>query len=464
MPATTAAAPRILNALVPSGSYAPHRREAVSDVAGRPFADLARVPRLAVARTIEEMRRAAAPSADRTREVIAAAGRLFATATLDGERPEDYCHAVARTAGLPLATARAALRLFESGAAAIADGAAGQRPTAVAAGYPWPGGAPATAPGAVWTRRGDILAVLAPGNHPGPHLEWLTALALGYRVAVRPSRRDPFTPARLLHALRAAGLDPAHCALVPGGHEAGDALVAAADRSVVFGGEDVVRRYGADTSVFLQGPGRSKILLAEDADWRGHLDVIEESLTSGGGLGCVNATALLVEGDPRPVAEALAARLARLPARRPEDPDAVLPVAPLARAHALRDHLARRAAGTEALLGADGLVADLGDGSAALRPALHLVADPRDPVLGAEMPFPCLWVAPWDRRDGLGPLRHSLALMTLTADTGLVAAAIGDPTIRNVFLGTCPTSTYVPGLPHDGHLAEFLMTATTVVP
>lgn len=334
----------------------------------------------------------------------------------------------------------------------------------MAARHPGAGEAPATAPGAVWTRRGDVLAVLAPGNHPGPHLEWLTALALGYRVAVRPSRRDPFTPARLVHALRAAGLDPAHCALVPGGHEVGDALVAAADRSVVFGGDDVVRRYGADTSVFVQGPGRSKILLSEGADWRGHLDVIEESLTSGGGLGCVNATALLVEGDPRPVAEALAARLARLPVRRPEAPDAVLPVTPLARAHALRDHLARRATGTEALLGADGLVADLGDGSAALRPALHLVTDPRDPVLGAEMPFPCVWVASWNRRDGLGPLRHSLALMTLTDDAALVAAAVNDPTIRNVFLGTRPTSTYVPGLPHDGHLAEFLMTATTVVP
>ncbi|MEU2790554.1 aldehyde dehydrogenase family protein [Streptomyces sp. NPDC007100] len=463
MPATSAPARRTVHALVPAGSYAPHRREAVPDVAGRPFADLSMVPRLAVARTVEAMRRAEAPAPEETRKVIGAAGRLFATATLDGESPADYCHAVARTTGLPLATPRAALRLFETGAAAIADGADGQRPTAVAARYPWTGRA-AGAPGAVWTRRGDVLAVLAPGNHPGPHLEWLTALALGYRVAVRPSRRDPFTPARLVHALRAAGLDPAHCVLLPGGHEVGDALVAAADRSVVFGGDDVVRRYRGDAPVFVQGPGRSKILVTEGTDWTRHLDVIEESVTSGGGLGCVNATALLVEGDPRPVAQALAARLARLPALPPEAPDAVLPVAPLTRAHALREHLARRATDTEALLGADGLVADLGDGSAALRPALHLVADPQDPVLGAEMPFPCVWVAPWNRRDGLGPLRHSLALMTLTDDTELVSRALADPTIRNVFLGTRPTSTYVPGLPHDGHLAEFLMTATTVVP
>ncbi|MFG3285507.1 aldehyde dehydrogenase family protein [Streptomyces sp. NPDC048111] len=459
MPATTTAV-RTVNALVPSGSYAPHRREAVPDVAGRPFADLAMVPRLAVARTVEAMRRSAAPVPKAAREVIAAAGRLFATATLDGESPADYCHAVSRTAGLPLATPRAALRLFETGAGDIARGAEGQRPTALAPHRPHRG----DAPGAVWTRRGDVLAVLAPGNHPGPHLEWLTALALGYRVAVRPSRRDPFTPARLVHALRAAGLDPAHCVLLPGGHEVGDALVAAADRSVVFGGDDVVRRYGGDATVFTQGPGRSKILLADGTDGRQHLGVIEESLTSGGGLGCVNATALFVEGDPRPVAEALAARLEALPALPPEHPDAALPVVPLARAHALRDHLARRASGSTALLGADRLVADLGDGSAALRPAVHLVADPYDEVVGAEMPFPCVWVAPWSRADGLAPLRHSLALMTLSDDQELISAAVADPTVRNVFLGSRPTSTYVPGLPHDGHLAEFLMTATTVVP
>ncbi|GAB7035427.1 aldehyde dehydrogenase family protein [Streptomyces sp. NPDC021749] len=461
---------RVLNALVLSGSYAPTRRETLTDVAGRPVAELAMVPRLAVARTIEAMRRAAPPVPEDVREVIATAGLLFATAILEGETPDDYCHAVARTTGLPLSTPRFALGLFETGAAAIAEAAAGQRPHAVAAGYPWSDGASAAAPGAVWTRKGDVLAVLAPGNHPGPHLEWLTALALGYRVVVRPSRRDPYTPARLIHALRAAGLHPAQCALLPGGHEIGDALVGLADRAVVFGGDEVVSRYRGDETVFPQGPGRSKILVTEGVDGREHLEVIAASLLSGGGLGCVNATALLVEGDPRPLAQALAERLAGLPALPPEHPDAVLPVTPLSRAHALRDHLARRASQAEPLvgagrtLGAADLVADLGDGSAALRPSVHLVTDPYDPVLGAEMPFPCVWVAPWTRRDGLGPLRHSLALMALTTDSGLLSSAIADPTIRNVFLGTRPTSTYVPGLPHDGHLAEFLMTATTVVP
>ena len=59
--------------------------------------------------------------------------------------------------------------------------------------------------GAVWARRGEVLAVHAPGNAPGVHGLWPQALALGYRVAVRPSRREPFTAHRLIHALRQSG-------------------------------------------------------------------------------------------------------------------------------------------------------------------------------------------------------------------------------------------------------------------
>ena len=59
--------------------------------------------------------------------------------------------------------------------------------------------------GAVWARRGEVLAVHAPGNAPGVHGLWPQALALGYRVAIRPSRREPFTAHRLDHGLARAG-------------------------------------------------------------------------------------------------------------------------------------------------------------------------------------------------------------------------------------------------------------------
>jgi len=47
-------------------------------------------------------------------------------------------------------------------------------------------------------------------------------------------------------------------------------------------------------------------------------------------------------------------------------------------------------------------------GTAALRPAVHLLAAPDPARLNTELAFPCVWVAPWSRDDDLEPLRRSL--------------------------------------------------------
>ncbi len=80
--------------------------------------------------------------------------------------------------------------------------------------------------GAVWARRGEVFAVLASGNAPGVHAEWPQALALGYRVAVRPSRREPFTGHRLVHALRQSGFRDDDAVFLPTDYAGADELVA----------------------------------------------------------------------------------------------------------------------------------------------------------------------------------------------------------------------------------------------
>ena len=299
-------------------------------------------------------------------------------------------------------------------------------------------------------------SVHAAGNHPAVHSLWLQALALGYRVAVRPSRREPFTPYRLISALRAAGFGDDQVVLLPCEHDVADEILRCADLGLVYGGDEVIAKYGGDARVLPQGPGRSKVLVTADSPWEPVLDMIVSSIAHHGGVGCINATGILVEGDPAPLAAALAARLAALP-------DAVLPRYPLAGALALRDHLAKRAVGTEPLLGADQLVTDLGDGSAVLRPALHLLDSSSAPQLGAELPFPCAWIAPWHRDEGLAPLRDTLVLTAVTGDEDLVSDLVGDPTIANVYLGDLPTHHFHPNLPHDSYLAEFLMRTKAVV-
>ncbi|MDT9685322.1 aldehyde dehydrogenase family protein [Streptomyces sp. TRM76323] len=446
-------APIHLDALGPNGPYRAQAREVVTDVTGRPVAELSTVPRLYVRRGLAALRRAETPPLDERVAALAEAGRLFATATLGGMSVERYEHAVARVSGLPIPIVREATRNTATGLAGAYGFAHQARPR----GSRDPSNGAGTA---VWIRRADVLAVLTAGNHPGIHVQWAEALALGYRVAVRPSRREPLSAHRLVTALHEAGFGGDQVALMPTDHGTADELVGGADLAMVYG-DDVVDKYRASTTVLTHGPGRAKILITSDTDFTRHLDTIVDSIGQQAGAGCVNATAVFVEGDPAPVAEAVADRLAGLPSLPPESDRAVLPVRRLDAARLLEKYVHAEAAGARAWLGGDGLAAELGDGSAALRPAVFQLDRADAPQARLEMPFPCVWVAPWSRADGLAPLRDTIVLTALTSDRDLVGRLLDEPTIRNLHVGDHPTHVLVPGLPNDGYLGEFLMRSKT---
>ena len=123
----------------------------------------------------------------------------------------------------------------------------------------------------------------APGNAPGVHGLWPQALALGYRVAIRPSRREPFTAHRLVQALRQAGFRPADAVYLPTDHANADSLVRYADLALVYGDRRVVQRYAGEATVLTNGPGQTKILITAEQDWREHLDVVVDSIAGLGG-------------------------------------------------------------------------------------------------------------------------------------------------------------------------------------
>ncbi|MGX1267935.1 aldehyde dehydrogenase family protein [Streptomyces phaeoluteigriseus] len=460
MTAATAAGPVYLDALGPRGPYRTRVPIPVTDVSGAEVARLSLVPPVYVDRALATLRKAEAVPTAGMDTLLEAAGEEFATGTVGGLGVREYEHLVSRTSGSPLAVVRGATRgtaRFVSLARSSAEqgrprGAVRDRrePT-LASGH------------AVWARRGEVFAVNASGNHPGVHRLWLEALTLGYRVAVRPSRREPFTPHRLVGALHRAGVREDQLVLLPTDHRTAETLIRGADRAVVYGGDDVVARYAHDARVLPQGPGRTKILITADTDWREHLDTIVGSIADEGGTACVNATAVFVEGDPAPLAEAVADRLSGLPGLPPQDTRAVLPVCPLDRAEAVQSYLRSVAVGTRAWLGGNGIVDDLGDGSAVLRPAVHQVGDARAGQLRVELPFPCVWVAPWNRSDGVAPLRETLVLLALSHDGALLDTLLAEPTIANVYAGDQPTFWMAPGVPHDSYLSDFLMRSKAVV-
>jgi len=286
---------------------------------------------------------------------------------------------------------------------------------------------------------------------------WIEALLLGYRVAIRPSRREPFTAHRMVLALREAGLRTGDVVYLPTDYGGADVLLRSTDLSMVYGGQDVVDKYATNPTVFANGPGRSKILITADKDWHDYVDVIVDSISHGGGMGCVNTTAVLIEGDARPLADVVAQRLSRLTPLPSEDPAALLPTQPVDRAEAIAAMLASRAEGATALLGADQVVAQVSDGQAALKPAVHLLDAPDVAQLNTELSFPCVWVSPWSRSDGVTPLRNSLVLNVISEDADLIDAMLDEPTITNVYSGHHPTYWMAPQVPHDGFAADFLM-------
>jgi acyl-CoA reductase-like NAD-dependent aldehyde dehydrogenase len=443
-----------IDALGPAGEYRPRNREVITDTAGVPVAELSIVPPLYVTRTIGAQREARPLPLPQRQAALAKTAEIFTDSVIAGLTFDHYVQLASRVSGLPIAITRAGAQGVIDALTTAFDSVRPAQPAGAA--MDWREARTRTG-SAVWARRGAVFAVHASGNTPGIHALWLQALALGYRVAIRPSRREPFTGHRLIHALRQAGFRNEDVVYLPTDYAGADEIIRAADLSMVYGGQDVVDKYAHDPTVFPNGPGRSKILITAEQDWRDYLHVIVDSIANLGGMACVNTTAVLYEGDPAPLARAIAERLSTITPLPNSDERAILPTQPIDKAQALATYLAAKAAGTTPVLGADQVVADLGDGYAALRPAVHLLAKPDTDKLNIELAFPCVWVSPWSRSDGLQPLRHSLVLNAITTDEDLIDDLVNEPTVTNVYSGHHPTYEMTPEIPHDGYLADFLM-------
>lgn len=447
-----------IDALGAGGEYRTRSREVIKSTAGAAVAELSIVPPLYVSRTIGAQRKVGPLPVAQREAALAGAAEVFSTAVIGGLDFESYVRLASQISGLPIAVARAGARGVAGAVASAFEAVRPARPAGAA--LDWREGRTRTG-SAVWARRGEVFAVHAAGNGPGVHGAWPQALALGYRVAVRPSRREPLTAHRLVNALRQAGFRPEDAVYLPTDHGGADEIIRSADLAMVYGGQDVVDKYANDPTVVVNGPGRAKVLITADRDWRDYIDVVVDSIANLGGTACVNATAVLYEGDPAALARAIAERLATIPTLPIEDERATLPTRPIDKARALANHLAIKAAGTTPLLGADQVVAALDDGCAALRPAVHVVAEPGSgkltDKLNIELPFPCVWVSSWSRGAGTRPLRHSLVVTAITGDEELIDDLLAEPTVTNVYCGRHPTFHAAPGIPHDGFLADHLM-------
>ncbi|MCP9211578.1 aldehyde dehydrogenase family protein [Streptomyces sp. NEAU-Y11] len=442
-------------ALGPAGPYRTRNRTAVADASGLSALELASVPGLVVSHWIDQLRAHPPLPVAEVAAVLHKAADAFETEEILGDDLAAHERRVSSLTGTPLPVVRECGALITRTLRDVGRAPSAARPTGCAPVGTEVSAAPSA--GALWCRVGDVFAVHAASNSPGVHAMWLEALALGYRVVVRPSTRDPLTPFRLVTALRRAGIPASQLVMAPCSHSTADLIIERSDRALVYGGQDVVDRYGNRGDVLLQGPGRSKLVVAADADRDTGIGIALDGALYHAGTACTATTGVLVEHDPSGFAGELAAALKKTRRTGPLDDGALLPCMPQAEAERLVEAVLDRA--RSATVHLEPRVERLGgSGSlATITPAVVELVSAHDPSLSYEVPFPCVWVAPFER-NALDVLDGSLVLSLHTTDHALVTAATELTGVSNVYQGR-PTSWVHPDVPHDGFLGEFLMRA-----
>lgn len=450
--------PAALPLLTHDGERHTRATETVTALDGRPAAVLSLSPDLLTAQSLRALARTAPlPAAERARRLRAAA-RHFLHDELGGLTFGRYRACVARVSGHNAPLTDQLTRAVADAVAEAPDRADRARPTGSLPSWRQ---VPAAGSG-VWTRRGETVAAVLSGNTPTIHGGWLQALALGYRVAVRPSRREPFTAHRVVAALRAAGFRPADAVFLPTAHAGVPGLLRRADLALLYGGDDLVAAYAGSPTVKVAGPGRAKTLVTGGPASPATLGAVADSVTALSGTACVNTTAVLVEDDHARFARDLAALLRARAAGRQTTDRHLGPRVTAPAADALLAYLSRHAAHARAEIPLQEIATPHPDGGVVLGPAVFTVPTQDDPLLGTELPFPCVWIAPWSRAAGTAPLRDSLVVNAITDDPALVDALLDEPTVKNVHLDT-PTVHGAGHLPHEDYAGTFLMRNKAVV-
>lgn len=443
---------------------------------GRPVAEVSQASPGLIARDlgrIADARRALEQrSVAELLEICRRAGELFAEAELpvgdpdvgggDLQGPEDYLQLLAATAGMPVALGRANMDKIVrtlTHMEAMLDGLTRGLDLSVLD----RGWAVQADRRLSYSRQADALGAVLPNNSPGVHTLWLPAIPLKTPLVLRPGSAEPWTPLRVAQAFLAAGCPPEALSLYPSGHDGANRILLSCRRSMIFGDQATVERWSHDARVQAHGPGWSKIFLDAGAArrWQEHLDLIVDSILANGGRSCINASGVWTAAGGRELAEALARRLAAVPARPLDDPEAQLAAFP-------QPAVARRiseiidgqlaAGGAEDLTAAHregGRVAQAG-GCTFLLPTVIWCSDPDHPLAKAEYGFPFATVVELPEAELVERAGPTLVATVLAEGEALRRQALAAENVDRINLGPIATHHIAWDQPHEGNLFDHL--------
>lgn len=394
------------------------------------------------------------------------AAEHFASATLplgDAlQSPQDYVEQVSATTGLPYVLARKNMQKIRTALGqtrAVVNGLTrGVDLRILDAGF-----GEANGQALSFFLRAASLGVVLPSNSPGVHSLWVPAIALKMPLVLKPGSAELWTPYRIIQAFLRAGCPAEVFSYYPTDHAGAGEILRQCGRGMLFGDVSSLRPWENDPRIELHGPGFSKVVLGEDAiaDWENYLEVMVASILENAGRSCINGSGVWVPRHGKRIAEALAARLARVAPRACDDEQAQL--APFADADVARRisemidfDLEQGGARdvTSAHRGSGRLVE--WQGCAYLLPTIVHCDTPDHPLANREFLFPFASVVevPEDRiPEILGP---SLVVTAITSNPRLIARLTSSPLIFRLNLGPISTNQVRWDQPHEGNLFDHL--------
>lgn len=384
--------------------------------------------------------------------VLSHAAGAFLRETIFGQNFEEYCESVSNTAGISLSTARKSANHLAGALRTTSKKAQSSRRKNSFSVEDLEGVCPPSY-GFLRVRRGSNLSVSLPGNSPGPNSVWPEALLYGYEVILRPSFRDVFTPLRLAKSLIDAGAPRSSISIIFCDHLAHDTLVNRSDLSLIFGGEQMELKYQNDPDVKVYGPGRSATIIdPKFYDSKVAAEIID-SVVGAGGVACFNTSLLLLThpstGFEHNFVEDLVSAVKKKQYVGQDD-------RPIISAEVYRNLVTQMLPRSEIEIIHDGTTSV---GSTEVR-AGPLVYKRRNSAVGQtilEFPFPAVEVSLLQDSDVENAVRKSLATAIYSDDTRLIHKVFHSRSGGRVLINTNSTTDFS-GLPHDGHLSEFLLT------
>lgn len=397
----------------------------------------------------------------------AKAGELFMHAELPlgdtVQTADDYVQQLSRTSGLPHALVRANMAKLYDALTHLDDIVRGLTrgvpPEVIDAGF---GEVNATAVSFYPTT--NALGMVMPSNSPGVNALWLPSIAFKTPVILKPGSDEPWTPWRVIQAMIAAGVPAEAFGFYPTDHEGSAAVMDLCDRSIIFGGEATMQRYGGDPRVEVHGPGWSKIIIGEDCvdDWPQYLDIIVQSIAANSGRSCINASTVIVPRRGRELAEALAAKLAEIMPLPNDDPNAKLSaianpkVAQWVDAQISNGLKEPGAVDLTAAIRGSTDRAVVFEGRTYVLPTLIHCDAWEHPLCNTEFMFPFASVVEVPQDQVLSKIGGTLVVSAITQDPAFVRQLLACRDIQRLNLGPAPTSSAQWDQPHEGNLFEFL--------